>query len=207
MTDHFQSLEQGKRERILNAGYQIFGRHGYRKAATADIAKAAGISKAMLFYYFTSKKEMYLDLMQESSDLLVDAIYMNPESISTDFFERLLEVSRIKIEALKKRPFLIQFLYSAFGETDPEVYDELKVYFSAGDVMRNEMMILNTDTEKFKEGIQPELVMELIMNCALGAFSVQSTADYGTELIDQRMDRFQIYLTLLKNNFYKEEYL
>lgn len=207
MTDHFQSLEQGKRERILNAGYQIFGRHGYRKAATADIAKAAGISKAMLFYYFTSKKEMYLDLMQESSDLLVDAIYMNPESISTDFFERLLEVSRIKIEALKKRPFLIQFLYSAFGETDPEVYDELKVYFSAGDVMRNEMMILNTDTEKFKEGIQPELVMELIMNCALGAFSVQPTADYGAELIDQRMDRFQIYLTLLKNNFYKEEYL
>lgn len=207
MTDHFQSLEQGKRERILNAGYQIFGRHGYRKAATADIAKAAGISKAMLFYYFTSKKEMYLDLMQESSDLLVDTIYMNPESISTDFFERLLEVSRIKIEALKKRPFLIQFLYSAFGETDPEVYDELKVYFSAGDVMRNEMMILNTDTEKFKEGIQPELVMELIMNCALGAFSVQPTADYGAELIDQRMDRFQIYLTLLKNNFYKEEYL
>lgn len=207
VTDHFQSLEQGKRERILNAGYQIFGRHGYRKAATADIAKAAGISKAMLFYYFTSKKEMYLDLMQESSDLLVDAIYMNPESISTDFFERLLEVSRIKIEALKKRPFLIQFLYSAFGETDPEVYDELKVYFSAGDVMRNEMMILNTDTEKFKEGIQPELVMELIMNCALGAFSVQPTADYGAELIDQRMDRFQIYLTLLKNNFYKEEYL
>lgn len=207
MTDHFQSLEQGKRERILNAGYQIFGRHGYRKAATADIAKAAGISKAMLFYYFTSKKEMYLDLMQESSDLLVDAIYMNPESISTDFFERLLEVSRIKIEALKKRPFLIQFLYSAFGETDPEVYDELKVYFSTGDVMRNEMMILNTDTEKFKEGIQPELVMELIMNCALGAFSVQPTADYGAELIDQRMDRFQIYLTLLKNNFYKEEYL
>lgn len=207
MTDHFQSLKQGKRERILNAGYQIFGRHGYRKAATADIAKAAGISKAMLFYYFTSKKEMYLDLMQESSDLLVDAIYMNPESISTDFFERLLEVSRIKIEALKKRPFLIQFLYSAFGETDPEVYDELKVYFSAGDVMRNEMMILNSDTEKFKEGIQPELVMELIMNCALGAFSVQPTADYGAELIDQRMDRFQIYLTLLKNNFYKEEYL
>ena len=207
MTDHFQSLEQEKRERILNAGYQIFGRHGYRKAATADIAKAAGISKAMLFYYFTSKKEMYLDLMQESSDLLVDAIYMNPESISTDFFERLLEVSRIKIEALKKRPFLIQFLYSAFGETDSEVYDELKVYFSAGDVMRNEMMILNTDTEKFKEGIQPELVMELIMNCALGAFSVQPTADYGAELIDQRMDRFQIYLTLLKNNFYKEEYL
>lgn len=207
MTEHFQVLKQGKREHILNAGYQIFGRHGYRKAATADIAKAAGISKAMLFYYFTSKKEMYLDLVQEASDLLTDTIQAHSSSVSTDFFERVLELSHIKIEVLKKRPFLIPFLYTAFGETDPEVSDELKVYFAAGDVMRNELMVLNTDTEKFKEGIQAELVMELIMNCALGAFSVQSAADCGTEWIDQRMDRFQIYLTLLKNNFYKEEYL
>lgn len=108
---------------------------------------------------------------------------------------------------MQKRPFLIPFLYTAFGETDPEVSDELKVYFAAGDVMRNELMVLNTDTGKFKEGIQAELVMELIMHCALGTFSVQSAADCGTEWIDQRMDRFQIYLTLLKNNLYKEEYL
>ncbi len=58
MTAHFQGLEQEKRERILNAGYQIFGKHGYRKASTADIAREAGISKAILFYYFASKREL-----------------------------------------------------------------------------------------------------------------------------------------------------
>lgn len=207
MTEHFQGLEQGKRERVLNAGYQIFGRYGYRKASTADIAREAGISKAMLFYYFVSKKELYLDLIQEASNLLLSAMGARLDTISTDFFERVLILSRIKIETLKKRPFLTQFLYSAFGETDSEVCDELQVQFSAGNVIRNEMVVLHTDAEKFKEGISPELVLEMIMNCSLGLFSVRTADDCRPEMIERHMDRFQEYLTLLKQNFYKQEYL
>lgn len=207
MTEHFQGLEQEKRERVLNAGYQIFGRYGYRKASTADIAREAGISKAMLFYYFVSKKELYLDLIQEASNLLLSAMGARLDTISTDFFERVLILSRIKIETLKKRPFLTQFLYSAFGETDSEVCDELQVQFSAGNVIRNEMVVLHTDAEKFKEGISPELVLEMIMNCSLGLFSVRTADDCRPEMIERHMDRFQEYLTLLKQNFYKQEYL
>ncbi len=207
MTEHFQGLEQEKRERILNAGYQIFGKHGYRKTSTADIAREAGISKAMLFYYFASKKELYLDLMQEAANVLLNAMNARLETISTDFFERVLALSRIKIEALKKHPFLTQFLYSAFEETDSEIYDELQMQFSAGDVVRNEMVVLHTDAGKFKEGISPEVVLEIIMNCALGLFCVQTADDCGPEVIERHMERFQEYLALFKNNFYKEEYL
>ncbi len=207
MTEHFLALEQEKRERILNAGYQIFGKHGYRKASTADIAKAAGISKAMLFYYFNSKKELYLDLIQEASNVLLSAMNARLDAISTDFFERVLALSRIKIEALKRHPFLTQFLYSVFGEADPEVRDEVGVYFSGIDVLRNEMVVSHTDTEKFKEGISSKVVLEMIMNCALGLFSVRTADDCRPEMIERYMDRFQEYLMLLKNNFYKEEYL
>ncbi len=161
MTEHFQGLEQEKRERVLNAGYQIFGKHGYRKASTADIARDAGISKAMLFYYFASKRELYLDLLQEASNVLLSAMNANLETISTDFFERVLALSRIKVEALKKHPFLTQFLYSAFGETDPEIHNELQIQFSASDAIRNTMVVLSTDAGKFKEGILPEVVNDL----------------------------------------------
>ena len=207
MTEHFQCLEQEKRERVLNAGYQIFGKHGYRKASTADIAKVAGISKAMLFYYFVSKKELYLDLVQEASHVLLSAMSAHPESIPTDFFERLLALSHIKIQVLKKSPFLAQFLFSAFTEADPEVCDELRAYLSAGDIFRNEMMVLHTDAEKFKNGVRPELVMQLLTDCALGLFSVRTADDCSPEIIDRRMDRFRLYLALLKQNFYKEAYL
>lgn len=207
MTEHFQGLEQEKRERILNAGYKIFGRYGYRKASTADIAREAGISKAMLFYYFVSKKELYLDLIQEGSNVLLSAMNARLETISTDFFDRVLALSRIKIEALKRRPFLTRFFYSVFGETDPEVQDEIGLHLSSVDVLRNEMVVSRTDTEKFKEGIAPEVVLEIMMNCALGLFSVRTADDCRPEMIERYMERFQEYLELFKNNFYKEEYL
>ncbi len=207
MTEHFQGLEQEKRERIFNAGYQIFGKHGYRKASTADIAREAGISKAMLFYYFVSKKELYLDLLQEAADVLLSAMNARLETMSTDFFERVLALSRIKIAALKKHPFLTQFLYSAFAETDTEVYNELQEQFSASDVIRNEMVVLQTDAAKFKEGIAPEVVLEMIMNCSLGLFSARTPDDCRPEMIERHMERFQEYLALFRNNFYKVEYL
>ena len=207
MTEHFQCLEQEKRERVLNAGYQIFGKHGYRKASTADIAGAAGISKAMLFYYFNSKKELYLDLIREGSNVLLSAITARLEIVSTDFFERVLALSQIKVETLKKHPFLTQFFYSVFGETDSEVRDEVGVFLAGIDVLRNEMVVLRTDTGKFKEGISPEIVLEMIMNCALGFFSLRTADDCRPERIERYMDRFREYLALFKNNFYKEEYL
>ncbi|MCI9294254.1 MAG: hypothetical protein HFF48_03385 [Lawsonibacter sp.] len=103
--------------------------------------------------------------------------------------------------------FLAQFLFSAFTEADPEVCDELRAYLSAGDIFRNEMMVLHTDAEKFKNGVRPELVMQLLTDCALGLFSVRTADDCSPEIIDRRMDRFRLYLALLKQNFYKEAYL
>ena len=207
MEEHFQKLEPEKQRRILNAGYLIFGKHGYNKASTADIAKTAGISKAMLFYYFTSKKGMYLYLIRRASDMLVDAMCSQTASMPTDFFERLLELSRIKIQVLKTYPYLSRFLYSIYTETDPAVRHEISESLASGAVLRNDMMVLHTDAEKFKEGIQPEFVMEMITNCAFGLFSIGEITDYEPEIIDQRMDRFKAYLALMRNNFYKEPYL
>lgn len=74
-------------------------------------------------------------------------------------------------------------------------------------MIRNELVVLRTDVDKFKEGIAPEIVLEMIMNCALGLFSVRTADDCRPEMIERYMDRFQEYLALFKNNFYKEEYL
>ena len=45
--------------RILEAATQAFGEHGLAGARTAQIAAAAGVNKALLYYYFRSKDELY----------------------------------------------------------------------------------------------------------------------------------------------------
>ena len=50
MYKKFQELSKEKQERIILAGMESFGKCGYKKALTDDIAKKAGISKGLLFY-------------------------------------------------------------------------------------------------------------------------------------------------------------
>ena len=76
----FESLPEQRREAIVNAAVETFGRCDYKSASTEDIARRAGISKGLLFFYFKSKKELYLylmeHLMEKVSDLVVDDGYL-----------------------------------------------------------------------------------------------------------------------------------
>ena len=53
--EKFNSLDEEKRQKILDAALMEFAEHGYEKASTNRIVKEAGIGKGMLFYYFKSK--------------------------------------------------------------------------------------------------------------------------------------------------------
>lgn len=48
-----------KSEAILDAALPVFVRHGFRKTSMADIARAAGISRAALYLSFGSKEELF----------------------------------------------------------------------------------------------------------------------------------------------------
>ncbi len=46
--------------RILDTAANLFGEYGKAAVSTTRIAKEAGINKAMIFYYFGSKDDLYL---------------------------------------------------------------------------------------------------------------------------------------------------
>ncbi len=52
-----------KIQRILNAGLREFSQRGYEEASTNRIAKAAGMSKALMFHYVKSKEELFFALI------------------------------------------------------------------------------------------------------------------------------------------------
>lgn len=60
MNEHFFALPGEKQQRIINAGYRVFGASSYQKSPVSEIAAEAGISKALLFHYFQNKKALYL---------------------------------------------------------------------------------------------------------------------------------------------------
>ncbi len=59
-------MEKGEKTRalILQTAAELFGRHGRNGVSTADIAKKANVNKALIFYYFTSKENLYLEVFK-----------------------------------------------------------------------------------------------------------------------------------------------
>src|ERR1700736_5374517 len=57
-----RSLET--RTRILDAALSEFSAHGLAGARTERIATAAGVNKALLYYYFESKEKLYLAALE-----------------------------------------------------------------------------------------------------------------------------------------------
>jgi len=49
-----------RRRRLLELGADLFVRHAYGDLSMARIAREAGISKALLYHYFPSKREFFL---------------------------------------------------------------------------------------------------------------------------------------------------
>ena len=55
---------EDKRERVLNEAIKLFGAHGYAGTSLSDIATASDISKAGLLHHFSSKEELFAQVLQ-----------------------------------------------------------------------------------------------------------------------------------------------
>ncbi|MGL5856866.1 MAG: TetR/AcrR family transcriptional regulator [Angustibacter sp.] len=63
-----------RRAQLLGAAQEVFVRCGYHAAAMDDIAEQAGVSKPVLYQHFPSKLELYLALLDQHAEELVDAV-------------------------------------------------------------------------------------------------------------------------------------
>ena len=60
-----------RRARILDAACEVFARHGYDATSVEEIALAGGISRAVFYDHFPSKKHAYLAVVERERDELL----------------------------------------------------------------------------------------------------------------------------------------
>lgn len=58
----------GRREQILRGSMELFARKGFRGTTTRELAQHLGISEALMFKYFPSKKALYRAIIQKKTD-------------------------------------------------------------------------------------------------------------------------------------------
>ncbi len=80
--------QKGKRrEEILYAALDLFIRRGYAATKIKDIAQAAGMSVGLLFHYFASKEELFIELIRLGTSAPIDMVGRLSKLPPLEFFE------------------------------------------------------------------------------------------------------------------------
>ena len=203
--DKFLALSDEKQKKIINAALQCFGKFGYEKTSVNDIAVAAHISKASVFQYFGSKKGLYIYLTEYCEHLVKESFDKTVLDEKTDLFDRILASGRMKMESLKKQPYITQFIVSMWEETSLEVRDVLTAITEDAGKFREDLVLREDDTLKFKNPADAEPVFRMLLLMAEGyAARYRNAGEFAFDIV---MDEFEKNVAVLRNNFYKEEFL
>lgn len=62
--------KDANRESILKIAQEIFSKYGYKKTTLDDIANAVRKGKSSLYYYFSSKEDLFQAVIQKEVDIL-----------------------------------------------------------------------------------------------------------------------------------------
>lgn len=86
-------------EKILDAGLAVFSRFGLHGSRTDQIAEAAGMSKPNLLYYFRTKDDLYVAVLERTLGTWLDALaeidpVADPRQALSGYIARKLEFSR-----------------------------------------------------------------------------------------------------------------
>ena len=66
------SARKRRREEILGGAQRAFARHGYEGATVARLEEETGLSRGAIFSYFESKDALFVAVVAQSSDRLVE---------------------------------------------------------------------------------------------------------------------------------------
>jgi TetR/AcrR family transcriptional regulator len=206
MFSKFLNLSPDKQERILNAALKEFARNGYEKASTNEIVKEAEISKGLLFHYFKNKKELFLFLYDYFIEIIMDEFYSKIDWNERDLFMRWREVTVLEFELMKKYPDIFNFFLAAYHEESADVKHELEKRNTEILVSSYQKLFTDIDTSKFKQGIDIERAIKIII-WTMEGFSNEQQKKGKMRSVDQiNMDEIlsemDHYLNLLKASFY-----
>src|SRR6266568_3101152 len=63
-----------RRAQLLEVARRVFGNSGFHGVSMDDVAKEAGVTKPILYDHFPSKKELYLELLDEDLSALHESV-------------------------------------------------------------------------------------------------------------------------------------
>lgn len=111
-----------KKNKIIEAGYQLFSEVGYYGTNTAEIAKRAGVSTGIVYGYFQDKRDILICVLEIYINKVFDPILKAFDKLTApvDFDKIIPQVIDLTIKTHKKHAKMHEVLHS-LASTDEAV--------------------------------------------------------------------------------------
>jgi len=127
-------------QRILHAALKEFATHGREGARMARIAMQAKVNKALLFYYFSSKENLFQEVMRQALSIVVpqlqqalskaqkpkDLLELLPPIYTQFTFQHPDYIRMILLELVREPQVMAQMMAEAFNSYQPSPPLEIK---------------------------------------------------------------------------------
>ena len=119
--------QRSTEQSIMDAAEELFLEKGYSQATTTMIARKAGVTHAMLHYYFRTKEHIFMKVLEKTMGGLMQSFrpVMNRDE---PFWETLEKGISTHFDFMMEHPRFAFFLYDTIMH-NPELVDRLKENF------------------------------------------------------------------------------
>lgn len=200
----FENLEITKQEAIRTACLEEFVRSGYSCASTNVMYKNAGISKGLLFYYFGSKKELFLYLVDYCTKLLSDSFYDGLVLEREDIFKRMIHLTLRKWALHEKYPLEYGLLAKLLLDCPPDIEQKINKMKKDNAERAMQTIMHNLDLSDLRPDIDKTKAVKMVLFVIEG-FKSANIEKYKlnprplSELQDEIMLEMKEYLSMCRN--------
>ncbi|WP_218916067.1 TetR/AcrR family transcriptional regulator [Kosmotoga pacifica] len=154
------------REKILMAARKAFAEKGHDGVSMSEIASNAGVKKALIYYYFPSKEDLYYEVWRYSLDELEEHIFreVENENVYVKKIKRLLKAYVDFVTNKKEIIKIIQREKENLTRKDQEMWKKVhKRYIEFRDKISG-LIEMGKSDKKILEVVDSEVAAELILN-------------------------------------------
>src|SRR6185436_7281614 len=178
-----------RRKRIVRGAMEAFAKSGFRGTRSRDVAKAAGVSEALIFKHFPNKRAMQKAIIEERIRQTGD--FLSAELKKAPVQEALTAIAARIFEVSERDPHFMRLLYFAGLEGEPlaPMFFRRRVSGSIDEVAK--LFRLWAQRGWVRKGVDARLFAWSFMCCvfqlvaARSIFGVRKMSDRTGPLADQ----------------------
>ena len=193
-----RTLKEGN---IVDAAEKVFAAVGFANSKMEDIAKAAGISKGTVYFYFDTKENLYMAVTYRALDLLNDQLYRTRDAFkNAPGLESVIALAETYLDFCNKYFFYAEVILdymtlnrsTQLGKDRARMTDALKESMYYRKVQDIQNLPINLISEEITKGVndgsilnrqRPELLYLTAWGSVIGFVKLNVAAGSGRQTL------------------------